>query len=65
MPEPYRVPSLLSARRLVWAIDCAACGRRVRLGPGSKAGVVRRVQAVGPLCGACRSPLSDAGPGTA
>jgi hypothetical protein len=64
MPEPYRMPSLLNARRLVWAIDCSACGRRVRLGPGSKAGIVRRVQAVGPLCDACRGPRSVSGPGT-
>lgn len=52
--EPYRVPAILNPRRTVWAVNCPICGHPTRCGPGSKAGILRMIRAVGAECNDCR-----------
>lgn len=54
MTDLYKVPSLLNPQKKVWAIDCEGCGKRVRLGPGSKTGMLRLLGVTGTRCSECK-----------
>ena len=49
----YKVPGLMNPRLRVWAIDCEGCGKQQRLGPGSRAGIIRMLGVTGRTCGPC------------
>lgn len=50
----YKVPLTLR-RGTQWATKCEDCGKKLRLGPGSKAAMLRLIGAVGRKCDACRT----------
>lgn len=50
----YKVPAQLR-RGMVWATKCADCDKELRLGPGSKAAMVRLLAAVGRRCDGCKA----------
>lgn len=49
----YQVPMTLK-RGKQWATKCATCDKELRMGPGSKAAMLRLIGAVGRLCNECR-----------
>ena len=53
MPTLYKVPGLMNPRESVWAIKCIGCGKELRLGPGSKAGILRLLGVTGTRCRDC------------
>lgn len=55
----YRVP--LDLRRgTQWAIKCEGCSKECRLGPGSKAAMLRLLSVVGRHCDSCRPEQGEA-----
>jgi hypothetical protein len=54
----YKVPMTLR-RGTQWATRCIGCDKELRMGPGSKAAMLRLIGAVGRRCGDCRSPQED------
>jgi hypothetical protein len=53
-PVLFTLPMTLGSG-LVWATTCEQCGQTVRMGPGSKAAMLRLIAAVGRICTPCRS----------
>lgn len=49
----YQVPMTLK-RSKQWATKCPTRDKEIRMGPGSKAAMLRLIGAVGPLCSECR-----------
>ena len=49
----YQVPMTLK-RGKQWATKCEDCETEVRMGPGSKAAMLRLIDAVGRKCKDCR-----------
>lgn len=49
----YQVPMPLK-RGKQWATRCSTCGKEIRMGPGSKAAMLRLIGAVGLWCLECR-----------
>lgn len=54
----YQVPNPQRSTGNVWVTRCAECNVEIHMGPGSKAAMVRLIEAVGRYCGTCRSGLS-------
>ena len=50
----YKVPLTLR-RGLQWATRCASCDSEIRMGPGTKAAMLRLIAAVGRECIDCRA----------
>jgi hypothetical protein len=50
----YKVPMTLK-RGMQWATRCAGCDKELRMGPGSKAAMLRLLDAVGRKCNECRT----------
>jgi hypothetical protein len=50
----YQVPMTLK-RGKQWATTCALCDKEIRMGPGSKAAMLRLIGAVGRKCNDCRT----------
>ena len=51
----YKVQGILNPRRTVWAVECTKCGKEIRLGGGSKAGIERLLALYPALCNSCLS----------
>ena len=49
----YKVPLTLR-RGTQWATKCADCGTEIRMGPGSKAAMLRLISTLGRRCGECK-----------
>lgn len=50
----YKVPLTLR-RGTQWATKCDGCGKELRMGPGSKAAMLRLLATVGRKCDSCRA----------
>ena len=59
----YKVPLTLR-RGMQWATPCETCDKEIRMGPGSKAAMLRLIGAAGRKCDehrrllACQSPVT-------
>lgn len=54
--ELYQVPMTLK-RSKQWATKCEDCGKEVRMGPGSRAAMLRLIGAVGRKCDDCHKEV--------